>query len=42
MKQIPASDYAMYPISNLNYSSITKPEQWISYFEFWKANFLRK
>jgi len=42
MKQIPASDYTMYPISNLNYSSITKPEQWISYFEFWKANFLRK
>ena len=42
MKQIPASDYSMYPISNLNYSKITNPDLWFSYFEFWKSNFLKK
>jgi hypothetical protein len=39
MKQIPASDYSMYPLSTINYSKITKPEHWNVYFEFWKANF---
>jgi hypothetical protein len=39
MKQIPASDYSMYPLSTINYSKITKPEHWNMYFEFWKANF---
>ncbi|NBX27204.1 MAG: hypothetical protein EBR55_02995 [Chitinophagia bacterium] len=39
MKQIPASDYSLYPLSTINYSKITKPEHWNMYFEFWKANF---
>ena len=42
MKQIPASDYAIYPISNYNFTKITKPEHWFSYFDFWKANFSTK